>query len=88
MRLFLEGDPNTITRRPSVRRFAQENGVRHIICNGKWLIDYKEFFKKVNPRRIRRTATMPAYAVLEIVLRSLIRITANTKLIKQRFLII
>ena len=59
MRLFLEGDPNTIIRRPNVRRFAQENGVRHIICNGKWLIDYKEFFKKVNPRRIRRTATMP-----------------------------
>ena len=51
--------PNTIIRRPNVRRFAQENGVRHIICNGKWLIDYKEFFKKVNPRRIRRTATMP-----------------------------
>ena len=59
MRLFLEGDPNTIIRRPNVRRFAQENGVRHIICNGKWLIDYKEFFKKVNPKRIRRTATMP-----------------------------
>lgn len=59
MRLFLEGDPNTIIRRPNVRRFAQENGVKHIICNGKWLIDYKEFFKKVNPRRIRRTATMP-----------------------------
>ena len=59
MRLFLEGDPNTIIRRPNVRRFAQENGVRHIICNGKWLIDYKEFFKKVNPRRIRCTATMP-----------------------------
>ena len=59
MRLFLEGDPNTIIRRPNVRRFAQENGVRHIICNGKWLIDYKEFFKKVNPRRISEPATMP-----------------------------
>ena len=59
MRMFLEGDPNTIIRRPNVRRFAQENGVRHVICNGKWLIDYKEFFKKVNPRRIRRTSTMP-----------------------------
>ncbi len=59
MRLFLEGDPNTIIRRPNVRRFAQENGVSHIICNGKWLIHYKEFFKKDNPRRIRRTATMP-----------------------------
>lgn len=59
MRLFLKGDTNTIIRRPNIRRFAQENGVRHIICNGKRLIDYKEFFKKVNPRRIRRTATMP-----------------------------
>ena len=39
MRLFLEGDPNTIIRRPNVRRFAQENGVRHIICNGKWKSD-------------------------------------------------
>ena len=32
---------------------------KNYISNGKWLIDYKEFFKKVNPRKIRRTATMP-----------------------------
>ena len=64
MRLFLESDPNTIIRRPNVRRFAQENGVRHIICNGKWLIDNKEFFKKgyyltdrVDYTRVRSEAT-------------------------------
>ena len=74
MRLFLEGDPNTIIRRPNASRFAKKNGVRHIICNGKWLIDYKEFFKKVNPRRIR--------------LLSLIKTIVNIKLIKQQFLII
>ena len=59
MRMFLNADPNTIIRRPNVRRFAQENGVRHIICNGKWLIDYKQFFQKVNPRRISEPTTMP-----------------------------
>ena len=76
MRLFLECDPNTI-RRPNVRHFAQENGVRHIICNGKWLIDYKEFFKKVNPRKILRTATMPRLRCLRVALRNLIKTTVN-----------
>ena len=59
MCLFLEGDPNTIIRRPNVRRFARDNDIRYIITEGKWLIDYKEFFKKVNPRRISEQATMP-----------------------------
>ena len=41
------------------RRFAQDNSIRYIISNGKWLIDHKQFFKKVNPRRISEPATMP-----------------------------
>ena len=59
MRMFLNADPDTIIRRPNLRRFAHDNDIRYIITNGKWLIDHKQFFKKVNPRRIRRTATIP-----------------------------
>ncbi len=59
MRMFLSADPNTIIRRPNLRRFTHDNGIRYIITNGKWLIDHKQFFKKVNPRRISEPATMP-----------------------------
>ena len=59
MRMFLERDPNSIIRRPNLRRFARDNDIRYIITEGKWLIDYKQFFKKVNPKRINEPATMP-----------------------------
>ena len=59
MRMFLESDPNSIIRRPNLRRFAHDNDIRYIITEGKWLIDYKQFFKKVNPRRISTPAKMP-----------------------------
>ena len=59
MRMFSSGDPDTIIRRPNLKRFAHDNGIRYIITNGKWLIDHKEFFKKVNPRKINKPATMP-----------------------------
>ena len=59
MRLFLESDPNSIIRRPNLRRFARDNDIRYIITDGKWLIDYKQFFKKINPRRISEPAKMP-----------------------------
>ena len=59
MRMFLESDPNSIIRRPNLRRFARDNDIRYIITECKWLIDYKQFFKKVNPRRISTPATMP-----------------------------
>ena len=56
MRMFLESDPNSIIRRPNLRRFARDNDIRYIITEGKWLIDYKQFFKKVNPRRSKSRA--------------------------------
>ncbi len=59
MRMFLNADPNTIIRRPNLRRFAHDNDIRYIITNSKWLIDHKQFFKKVNPRRISEPAMMP-----------------------------
>ena len=59
MRMFLKSDPNSIIRRPNLRRFARDNDIRYIITEGKWLIDYKQFFKRVNPRRISTPATMP-----------------------------
>ena len=59
MRMFLNANPDTIIRRPNLRRFAHDNDIRYIITNGKWLIDHKQFFKKVNPRRISEPATMP-----------------------------
>ena len=36
MRMFLNADPNTIIRRPNLRRFAHDNDIRYIITNGKW----------------------------------------------------
>lgn len=59
MRMFKKGDPRTIIRRPNARRFAQANGVRYYIIEGKWLIDYKEFFQKINPRNIKQEERMP-----------------------------
>ena len=59
MRMFLNADPDTIIRRPNLRRFTHDNSIRYIITNGKWLIDHKQFFKKVNPRRISEPAAMP-----------------------------
>ena len=64
MRMFLESDPNSIIRRPNLRRFARDNDIRYIITEDKWLIDYKQFFKKVNPRRISTPAKMPRLCCL------------------------
>ena len=59
MRMFKKGDPKTIVRRPNIRRFTQASGVRYYVLEGKWLIDYKEFFQKVNPRNIKKEERLP-----------------------------
>lgn len=59
MRMFMEQDPKTILRRPNIRRFVTDNNIRYYILERKWLIDYKEFFKKVNPKRVRESSVLP-----------------------------
>ncbi len=58
-RKFIEGDEGTIIRRPNLRRFARDNGVPFIICQGKWLVDEDEFFEKINPQGFIERQTLP-----------------------------
>lgn len=59
MRMFMEQDPKTILRRPNIRRFVIDNDIRYYVLERKWLIDYKEFFQKVNPRRVKENVVLP-----------------------------
>lgn len=57
---FQKGDPETIIRRPNLRRFARDNGIEHYIPDGRtWLINQAEFFEKINPKHVCQRYEMP-----------------------------
>ena len=58
-RIFLEADPDTIIRRPNLRRFARDNGVEHYIYEKGWLINQEQFFQKINPKNLSLRESMP-----------------------------
>ena len=58
-RLFLEQDAGTIIRRPSLRRFAQENGVESYVFEKAWLITVRQFMEAVTPKGELPRVEMP-----------------------------
>ena len=88
MRLFLECDPNTIIRRPNVRRLRKKTALGTLFAMVSGLSITKSFLRKSIQEEFGAPLLCPDFVVLEIVLRNLIRITGNSRLIKQRFHII
>ena len=58
-RAFLENDPQTIVRKPNLRRFVQQYGLHHFILNDKWIIDFPAFAAAVNPKAIKHHMSQP-----------------------------
>ena len=58
-RAFLENDPQTIVRKPNLRRFVQQYGIHHFILNDKWIIDFPAFAAAVNPKAIKHHRSQP-----------------------------
>lgn len=58
-RLFARADADTILRRPNIRRFAADNGVRHQIIQSIWLIDLEDFMKAIAPKEFEGNLSMP-----------------------------
>ena len=58
-RVFMKEDPDTIIRRPNLRRFARDNGIEYYINDRVWLIHREEFFAKINPRGFIGKREMP-----------------------------
>ena len=58
-RLFAVADPETILRRPNLRRFAKENGVPYYISKSVWMIDFKKFMEAIAPKEYPPCDTMP-----------------------------
>ena len=59
MRLFKAEDKETIIRRPNLRRFARDNGVKYYITQTIWLIDIDGFMKAIAPKEFPSDSTMP-----------------------------
>ena len=51
-RMFLAVDNKTIIRRPNCRKFCLDNDIYMEIHEKAWLIDYKDFMQKINPKKI------------------------------------
>ncbi len=59
MRLFKTVDKQTIIRRPNLRRFARNNGVKYMIVEQKWLIDIDGFMKVIAPKEYPSNIPFP-----------------------------
>lgn len=59
MRLFKAADKETIIRRPNLRRFARDNGVKYMVVETKWLIDIDGFMKAIAPKEFPSDSTIP-----------------------------
>lgn len=58
-REFLKQDKDTMLRRTNMRIFSKQIGVKHTICQKKWLIDMQDLISKLNPKGIKEHKTLP-----------------------------
>lgn len=58
-RMFLAEDERTVIRRPNCRKFCLENNIYMEIHEKAWLIDFKSFMEKINPKRMRKHYELP-----------------------------
>lgn len=58
-RIFLKNDPDTIIRKPNLRRFVKENEIPFGILNEKWIINFDEFTRTVNPKGFQHHISQP-----------------------------
>lgn len=57
--LFLAEDERTIIRRPNCRKFCLDNDIYMEIHEKAWLIDFKSFMGKINPKRMTKHYELP-----------------------------
>ena len=58
-REFLKQDEETMIRKTNMRSFSKQKGVKHTICQKKWLIDMQHLISKLNPKGITEHKTLP-----------------------------
>lgn len=58
-REFLKQDEDTMIRKTNMRSFSKQKGVKHTICQKKWLIDMQDLISKLNPKGITEHKTLP-----------------------------
>jgi hypothetical protein len=59
-RLFVQTDPDTIIRKPNLRRFIRSNEIRYFtLPSGKWRIDLNNFLSVINPNGISNKTEPP-----------------------------
>ena len=58
-RLFLSEDERTIITRPNCRKFCLDNDIYMEIHEKAWLIDFKPFMAKINPKKIEKHYKLP-----------------------------
>ena len=63
-RMFLAEDEKTIIRRPNCRKFCLDNDIYMEIHEKAWLIDYKDFMEKVNPKKLKKHYKQPKIRAL------------------------
>ena len=58
-RMFLAEDENTIINRPNCRKFCIDNDIYMEIHDKAWLIDFKSFMEKINPKNMKQHYELP-----------------------------
>jgi len=54
LNMFLEEDPDTIIRKPNLRRFVKNTEIQYIAGGGIWLINSKQVINALNPKRLTK----------------------------------
>jgi hypothetical protein len=57
--VHLSQDDNSIVRRTNMRTFSKQENLKYTICQNKWLIDFDDFYKTVNPKHLTENTLLP-----------------------------
>lgn len=58
-RLMKQEDENTIIRRTNMRSYCKGANIKHTICQNKWLIDFEDLLKSLNPKCYNKRIKLP-----------------------------
>lgn len=58
-RAFKNEDENTVIRKLNMRMYCEKENINYTICNKKWMIDFDDFMKHLNPKNFTERKTLP-----------------------------
>lgn len=56
---FLEQDPNTLIRKPNLRRFVKRQNIPHCFLDNTTIINFNELLNTLNPKQLTHHIEMP-----------------------------